>query len=116
MTTKKATKRRAAKRSSSNGLDAMIAEATADAHDESEQVMGWFDMIEERLELPFDTEVLGVSVRVIRIDHSDDDRLVAICVRGRIEQAIGLVDLPFPDSPPEGFEWVEAYCDWREQG
>jgi len=40
----------------------MIEEATVDAHDESEQAMGWFTMFEEYLEWPFETEVLGVSV------------------------------------------------------
>jgi hypothetical protein len=90
----------------------MIEEATVDAHDESEQTMGWFTMLEEHLELPFETEVLGVSVRVMRLDHRDDDRLVAICVRGRHEQAIGLADLPLPTPMPAGAEWIEVYRRW----
>lgn len=93
-------------------LAEMIEEATVDAHDESEQAMGWFTVFEEHLELPFETEVLGVPVRVTRIDHRDDDRIVAICARGRDEQAIGLADLPLPTPMPRGAEWIEAYRRW----
>ena len=93
-------------------LAEMIEEATVDAYDESEQVMGWSTMFDEHLELPFDTEVLGVSVRVTRIEHRDDDRLVAICTRGRARQAIALADLPLPTPRPPGAEWIEAYRRW----
>ena len=93
-------------------LAEMIEEATVDAYDESEQATGWFTMLEDNLELPFETEVLGVSVRVTRIEHRDADRLVAICVRGRDEQAIGLVDLALPRPRPPGAEWIEAYRLW----
>jgi hypothetical protein len=41
-------------------LDEMIEEATVDAYGESEQTVGFFTMLEERLKLPFKTEVLGV--------------------------------------------------------
>jgi hypothetical protein len=109
----KATKKlKAANRISKERLAEMIEEATVDAHGESEQAMGWFTMLDEHLELPFDTEVLGVSVRVARIDHRDDDRLVAICARGRDEQAIGLADLPLSTPLPPGAEWIEAYRRW----
>jgi hypothetical protein len=94
-------------------LGAMIEEATLDAYGESELETGWSTMIEDNLELPFETEVLGVVVRVTHIDQRDDDRLVAICVRGRDKQAIGLVDLPLPTPRPPGAEWIEAYRFWR---
>src|SRR5262249_37221658 len=91
---KKTEARRAQGGISAARLAEMIEEATVDAYDESEQATGWFTMFEEHLELPFDTVVLGVPVRVTRIEHRDDGRLVAICARGRNEQAIGLADLP----------------------
>ena len=69
-------------------------------------------MLDEHLQLPFDTVVLGVPVSVTRIDHRDDDRLVAICTRGRHKQAIALVDLPLPQPTPRGVEWIEAYRHW----
>jgi hypothetical protein len=109
---KKTTECKAPSALSSTRLAEMIEEATVDAHDESEQAMGWFTMLEEYLELPFETEVLGVSVRVTRIDHRDDDRLVAICARGRDEQAIGLADLPLPTPMPAGRAWIDAYRRW----
>ena len=91
----------------------MIEEATVDAHDESEQAMGWFTMFEEYLELPFETEVLGVPVHVTSIEYRDEGRLVAICTRGRERQAIDLGDLPLPTPLPLGAEWFEAYRRWR---
>lgn len=94
---------------SATKLADMIEEATVDdAHGEEEQVMGWFTKLEEQLDLPFDAVVLGASVRVIRVEHRDDNRLVAICTRGRDVQAIGLADLPLPKPMPPGGEWIEA--------
>jgi len=106
-------RKKATNRISKARLAEMIEEATVDAYGESEQATGWFTVLEDNLELPFETEVLGVVLRVTRIDQRDDDRLVAICVRGRGKQAIGLVDLPLPTPMPPGVEWIEAYRLWR---
>jgi hypothetical protein len=92
----------------------MIEEATVDAYDASEQAMGWFNMFEEHLELPFETDVLGVRVTVAEIDQRDDGRIVAICVRGRKRQAIDVADLPLPTPLPAGAQWISAYRHWRE--
>ena len=112
MTPKKKAAKKATSRISKVRLAEMIEEATVDAYGESEQATGWLTMLEDNLELPFETEVLGVRVRVTRIDQQDDDRLVAICTRGRDEQAIGLADLPLPTPMPEGAAWIEAYRRW----
>lgn len=93
-------------------LREMIDEATVDAYDASEQASGWHAVIEDNLELPFDTTVLGVTVRVTRVDLRGDGGLVAVCVRGRERQAIGLVDLPLAARLPPGSEWIEAYRTW----
>ena len=92
----------------------VIEAATVDAYDESEQATGWFTMLEENLELPFDTKVLGASVSVRSIDLRDDERIIAICVHGRDRQPISLVDLPLPSTRPAGAEWIEAYRYWLE--
>jgi energy-coupling factor transporter ATP-binding protein EcfA2 len=113
VTPKKKAAKKSTNRISKARLAEMIEEATVDAYGDSEQATGWFTMFEENLALPFDTEVLGVPVRVKRIEQRDDDRLVAICVRGRDEQAIGLVDMPLPTPLPPGAEWIEAYRLWR---
>ena len=72
----------------------MIEEATVDCYNESEQATGLLTMIEEHLALPFETLVLGVRITVDAVDLSQDDRIVAICVRDQARQAIRLLDLP----------------------
>src|SRR5262249_39836346 len=103
---------RAVRSPSRTELDAMIADATVDCYNESECVTGLYTMIEEPLEVPFQTEVLGVDVTVTGIDMDDDDHIVAICTRGRWRQRISILDLPLPTSPPAGAQWIEAYRHW----
>jgi hypothetical protein len=93
-------------------LDELIEEATVDAHDESEQATGFYTMFEEHLALPFKTEVLGAEVTVERLDLTDDDRIVVVCTRGKSCQRIPIADLPLPDPPPMGSEWIDAYRRW----
>src|SRR5438876_4985679 len=83
-------------------LDEMIEEATVDAYGESEQTVGFFTLLEERLKLPFKTEMLGVEVTVERLDMTDDEQIVAVCSRGKSQQPVPILDLTLPDPPPEG--------------
>jgi len=94
----------------------MIEQATVDAYDESEQITGWFTMIEENLAVPFETMVFGVSVTVERFDLNRSEQIVAVCRRGRDRQALPILDLPLPAPPPDGAEWIEAYRQWRGEG
>ena len=71
-----------------------------------------YTMLEEYLALPFDTEVLGVVVQVVRLDLHGDNDIVAICTRGRERQAIRVLDLPLPSPRPAGSEWIETYRHW----
>lgn len=112
MKTTKNKKTKGAIRLSPARLAEMIEEATVDAYDETEQATGWFTVLGDHLELPFDTIVLGTPVRVARIELRDDNSIVAICARGRDKQAIRLTDLPLPEPPPRGVEWIEAYSRW----
>jgi uncharacterized protein (UPF0262 family) len=93
-------------------LDEMIEEAITDAYGESEQISGFYTMIEENLAVPFETEILGVKVKVERIDMTDDEQIVAVCSRGNSSQRIPLLDLPMPNLLPEGAEWIEALRRW----
>lgn len=93
-------------------LDELIEEATVDAYDESEMTTGFYTMFEERLAVPFETEMLGVKVTVKRIDMTDDEQIVAVCERSGFCQRIPIADLPLPDPPPKGAEWITAYCRW----
>jgi hypothetical protein len=90
----------------------MVEEATVDAYGESEQATGWFTIFENNLALPFETKVLGTSVTVSKLLLTDDNRITALCTRGRDRQLISLVDLPLPSPKPIGSEWIEAYRRW----
>jgi hypothetical protein len=93
-------------------LDEMIEEATVDAYGESEQTVGFFTLLEDNLKLPFKTEVLGMEVTVENLDMTDDEQIVAVCMRGKSRQRIPVLDLPLPEPLPEGAEWIEAYRRW----
>jgi len=102
----------ASSRISKARLATMIEEATVDAYGESEQTTGWYTMLEEHLALPFDTTLLGVVVKVARLDLRGDKDIVAICTRGRERQAVPILALPLPSPRPPGAEWIEAYRQW----
>jgi len=93
-------------------LDELIDEAIVDANDESEQTSGFYTMFEEHLAVPFAIDMLGVEVTVERVDLTDDERIVAVCVRGKSRQRISILDLPLADPPPAGWEWIDAYRRW----
>jgi len=97
-------------------LAEMIEQATVDAYNEAEQIVGWFTMIDENLMVPFETTVLGVPVTVERVDLNRSEQIVAVCTRGRSRQLLPILDLPLPTPPPDGAEWIEAYRRWRAEG
>ena len=94
-------------------LDELVEEALVDAYGESEQVTGFYTMLENDLRLPFETDMLGMTVTVESIDITEDDQLVAVCRKGKDRQRISLADLPLPATLPEGAEWIIAYRYWR---
>lgn len=94
-------------------LDQLIEEATVDAYGESEQVVGFFTMIEEHLAFPFTTQRLGQEVTVAKVDINRRDQIVAVCLHGKATQPISILDLPMPSPLPVGAEWIEAYRRWR---
>ncbi|MGQ0657494.1 MAG: hypothetical protein ACT4NU_05270 [Chromatiales bacterium] len=69
-------------------------------------------MIDDNLEVPFETMILGAPVTVRRVDLTPTGQIVAICTRGRERQSIPILDLPLPSPPPAGTEWIEAYRYW----
>ncbi len=109
-------KRARPKGSTDDELAQMIEEATVDAYGPSEQVSGFYTMLEENLDLPFSTRVLGVDVVVEGIDLTGSEEIVAICKRGRLRQSIPILDLPLPTPAPEGAAWIEAYRHWTSGG
>jgi Calcium binding len=94
-------------------LDELVEEALVDAYGESEQVTGFYTMMENDLRLPFETDILGITVLVGGIDITEDDQIVAVCRKGKTKQRISLSELPLPSPLPEGAEWIVAYRYWR---
>jgi Calcium binding len=92
-------------------LDALVEEATVDAYGDDEQLSGFAVMIEENLETPFETTILGVQVTVTGITQTESG-IVAECVRDGQHQAIAVLDLPLPEPPPKGAQWIAAYRHW----
>jgi hypothetical protein len=74
----------------------MIGEATVDCYDEEEVLIGFATLVEENLEVPFETAILGATVTVTGVTHASHG-LVADCARGRHRQAIHVLDLPLPE-------------------
>ena len=93
-------------------LDELVAHATVDCYNDSECVTGFYTMLDEHLDVPFQTSVLGVGVTVTGIDLTGDNQVVAVCVRGRSRQRVPILELSLPVPPPEGAEWIEAYRHW----
>jgi hypothetical protein len=93
-------------------LDELIEEAIVDCYNESEQVSGFFCMLEDQLAVPFTTKLLGEEIIVEKIDITEEDQIVAICRRGRNRQRISILDLPLPSPGLAGAEWIEAYRHW----
>jgi hypothetical protein len=56
-------------------LDELVEEALVDAYGESEQVTGFYTMMENDLRLPFETDILGITVLVGGIDITEDDQI-----------------------------------------
>ena len=90
----------------------MIEEAIVDAYGESEQIVGFYTMLEDNLEVPFKTEMLGVEVTVERIDLTDDEQIIAVCSRGKAKQRVPLLDLPLTRPLPAGADWIAALRRW----
>lgn len=93
-------------------LEDLVEEAVVDAYGDSEQRGGFFPMLEANLQLPFETEVLGMTVSVEGIDITTSDEFVATCRRGEYRQPISILELRLPTPPPVGAEWTEAYRYW----
>lgn len=95
-------------------LHSMIEEATAGRVTHEEQAWGLFAMLDRFVELPFRTEVLGVEVRVMRLELDAGDHAMALCQRGDGVMRIPLQDLPLPKPAPRGSEWIAAWRRWQE--
>jgi hypothetical protein len=87
----------------------MIDEALVDCYTDSEMVTAMMTAIQDHLDLPFTTKVLGLTVKVVTVDLNEAEDVVALCTSNGKRQRIPLVDLPIPDPPPAGAQWVAAF-------
>lgn len=92
-------------------LDALVEQATLDVYNEEEQLGGFAVMTEDNLEMPFETTILGVRVTLRGVTQTEAG-IVADCVRDGQHQGISIRDLPRPESPPKGAEWIAANRRW----
>jgi len=92
-------------------LNELLEEATVDCYNESEELCGLFTMIQDKLRVPFETEILRVPVTVERVDLAHND-ILAVCRRGSTRQRVPLLDLGLPSPLPRGSKWIEAYRRW----
>ena len=93
-------------------LKRLVEEAIVDAYGDAEQRTGFLVALEDHLDLPFETSVLGVAVTVEKVDITAADEIVAICRRGRQRLPVPILELPLPAPRPPGAEWIEAYRRW----
>ncbi len=92
-----------------NDPDAMIDEALDDCYNDSEMVTAMMTAVQDHLDLPFTTKVLGLTVNVVAVELNDAEEIVALCKCTGKRQRIPLLDLPLPDPAPAGAEWIAAY-------
>ena len=96
-------------------LQALIAEATADSVDESDEHTGLLGMIREEVVCPFRVLVRGEEVECVRFQWPKKGYgLNAVC-RTRIgnTRIVDIGDLQWVDPRPAGYQWIEAYFAWR---
>ena len=95
-------------------LRALIEEATIDANDTQEQLMGLATMLKEGVELPFEAKVIGEQVTVIDLEQAGDGFGVkAVCKRGNHKYKVDLTSIEWVAPLPAGFKWIEAYLEWQ---
>jgi hypothetical protein len=95
-------------------LRELIQEATVDANAEDEEHMGLMTMIEENVVCPFKAKVIGEEVEVISLGEPESGfGLDAVCRYKGKDYRLDVGALEWPKKKPEGYEWVEAYLEWR---
>jgi hypothetical protein len=68
------------------------------------------------LAVRFETEVLGVTVRVEKVNLNAPIRSWPSAAAVANASAFPPLDLPLLSPPPAGWEWIEAYRRWAHGG
>lgn len=96
-------------------LAALIDEATVDAHDEDEQLMGLMTAVVDEVDVPFEAKAVGEAVTVVGFDDGPGLTIQAICKRNKRKYKVGLSSLEWLTPKPKGFEWIAAYLEWQRR-
>jgi hypothetical protein len=96
-------------------LQALIEEATVDCYDEIEERTDITAAVADGVVCPFAAKVIGETVEVTSLEVSREMlEVMAVCRYKGKEYRIAINSLEWPKERPEGFEWVEAYREWRK--
>jgi hypothetical protein len=88
----------------------MIEDAMVDCYNEDEEFTGMLATLEDRMEFPFQAQVLGKAVEVIGLDgqQSSERRGVVAKVRkGGRRYTVALADVEAVQKDSETAEWLE---------
>jgi hypothetical protein len=94
----------------------LIAQATRDCNDESDEHCGLLGMIREEVACPFAAKLDGEPVECVRFEWPHNSYgLNAVCRSKTGEtRVVDIVSLELIEPLPGGVEWIEAYFAWRD--
>jgi hypothetical protein len=96
-------------------LHAMIAHATGDSLDSSDEHAGLLSTIREEVVCPFPARLAGADVECIRLEWPKTGYgLNAVCKSNAGTQVVDIGMLEFVAPLPRGHEWIEAFFAWRD--
>lgn len=93
-------------------LDELIEEATVDAYDEYEQRVGFLQMIQDNVPVPFQAILHGDAVTASEIDG--DDRVIKVTIKKNGKTyPVDILDLKINYASVKGSTWIAAYRKWE---
>jgi hypothetical protein len=96
-------------------LRAMIAHATGDSLDSSDEHAGLLSTIREEVVCPFPARLAGEDVECVRLEWPKTGYgLNAVCKSNARTQVVDISMLEFVPPLPQGHEWIEAFFAWRD--
>jgi len=101
-------------RHDSKKLRTLIAQATSDSADESDEHAGLLSVIREEVVCPFVARLSGDSVECVRFEWPKNGYgLNAVCKSTNKTHVVDISMLEWVEPLPKGHEWIEAYFAWR---
>jgi hypothetical protein len=96
-------------------LQALIAHATGDSVDESDEHASLLSMIREEVVCPFPVRLAGEDVECLRFEWPKKGYgLNAVCKSRDKTQVVDIGALEWVEPRPKGHDWIDAYFAWRD--